>query len=87
MAKPDLSTAEGLRAYRAELWRVARWWRWVGLGLVVLATIGFVLTSKYHMPLLGSPLGLATVAGLVAGDRRNRQAHPLSQGADGGTGA
>ncbi|MES2444148.1 MAG: hypothetical protein V4574_15075 [Pseudomonadota bacterium] len=67
MSKPDFSTAEGRRAYRAELGRVARGWRWTGLTLVTLSAIGFVATSRWDMPLLGSPLGLATVAGLVLG--------------------
>jgi anti-sigma-K factor RskA len=67
MAKPDLSTPEGLRAYRAEIWRVARWWRWTGLAIVALAALGFVVASKFDLPLLGSPLGLATVAGLAVG--------------------
>lgn len=67
MARPDLSTPEGVRAYRAEIWRVARWWRWTGLAIVALAAVGFVATSKLHVPLLGSALGLATVAGLVVG--------------------
>jgi hypothetical protein len=67
MAAPDLKSREGLRAYRSELWRVARWWRWAGLGLVTLAAIGLVMASRQHLPLLGSPLGLATVAGLVVG--------------------
>jgi hypothetical protein len=67
MSAPDLNSPESRRAYRAELMRVARGWRWTGLGIVALAAVGFVLTSKFHLPLLGSPLGLATVAGLVVG--------------------
>jgi hypothetical protein len=67
MSKPDLQSPEGRRAYRAELMHVARGWRWTGLGIVALAAAGFVATSRLHMPLLASPLGLATVAGLVIG--------------------
>jgi hypothetical protein len=67
MSTPDFNTPEGLRAYRSELWRVARWWRWAGLSLVALGAIGLFVTSKYHMPLLGSPLGLLTLAALVVG--------------------
>ena len=67
MAKPDLKTPEGLSAYRAEIAGVARGWRWVGLSIVVLSAAGLVVTSRLDLPLLGSPLGLATVAGLVVG--------------------
>lgn len=67
MSAPDLKSPEGLRAYRSELWRVARWWRWSGLALVAVAAIGFYWTSKEHRPLLGSPLGIATVTGLAIG--------------------
>lgn len=67
MPAPDLNTPEGLRAYRAELHGVARGWRWIGLGLVTLSAIGFVITANRDLPLFGSPLGLATIAGLVIG--------------------
>ncbi len=67
MSKPNLQSPEGRRAYGAELNRVARGWRWTGLSIVTLAAAGFVATSKFHLPLLGSPLGLATVAALITG--------------------
>lgn len=67
MSKPDLQTPEGRRAYGAELARVARGWRWTGLGIVALSALGFVLAARWDQPLLGSPLGLATVAGLTIG--------------------
>jgi hypothetical protein len=67
MSKPDLQSPEGCRAYRAELMRVARAWRWSGLALVVLGAIGFVQTARLDLPLFGSALGWATVAGLVVG--------------------
>lgn len=66
MAGPDLRTPEGLRAYRAELRTVARGWRWTGLAIVTLAAVGFYLTAKWDLA-WGSPLGLATIAGLVVG--------------------
>ena len=67
MSAPDLQTPEGRLGYRAELARVARGWRWTGLAIVTLAAVGYVAAAKYDQPLLGSPLGLATVAGLVVG--------------------
>jgi len=67
MAAPDLKTPEGQRAYRSELWRVARWWRWVGLGLVALSAAGLLMTRDAHAPLLGSPMGWLILAGLVVG--------------------
>ncbi|MCW3845737.1 hypothetical protein OF829_00685 [Sphingomonas sp. LB-2] len=67
MAAPDLKTPEGISAYRAELSRVARAWRWTGLAIVTLAAFGFVQTARLDLPLFGSPLGLATVAGLAIG--------------------
>lgn len=66
MPKPDLQSPEGRRAYRAELARVARGWRWTGLGIVALSVVGMVQMSRLDLP-WSSPLGLATIAGLVVG--------------------
>lgn len=66
MSKPDLSTPDGRKAYRAELFTVARGWRWTGLTLVVLSAIGMVLKAQHHMSWT-SPLGAATIACLVVG--------------------
>ncbi len=39
MSRPDLSTPEGIAAYRQELRGVARPYRWGGLLLIVLAAL------------------------------------------------
>lgn len=67
MSAPDLKSPEGLRAYRNELWRVARWWRWTGLGLVALGAIGLVMACSQHLPLFGSALGTGAVFLLAIG--------------------
>ena len=67
MARPDISTREGRRAYGAELGRVARGWRYAGLGLV---GIGFVLLIAARLgdaEILHSRVGLGAVAALVIG--------------------
>lgn len=66
MAKPDLASAEGRRAYGAELAGVARGWRWTGLSIVALAAVGWVARAKLHLP-WESPLGIGTIAALVLG--------------------
>lgn len=66
LPKPDLRSPEGVSAYKAELFRVARGWRWTGLALIMLGAVGLVATAKYDMD-WGSPLGLATIAALVLG--------------------
>jgi uncharacterized membrane protein YdfJ with MMPL/SSD domain len=66
MAAPDLKTAEGVRAYRAELFTVARAWRWSGLVLVTLGAIGLVAVAKFDLS-WGSPLGLGTLLALLIG--------------------
>ena len=35
MTRPDLKDTEQRRAYRAELRRVYRFWRWLGLAIVI----------------------------------------------------
>lgn len=67
MAAPDLKSPEGLRAYRSELWRVARWWRWAGLGLVAISAVGLLMTRNANLPLLESTMGRLVLAGLVIG--------------------
>lgn len=67
MARPDLGTPEGRRAYRAELGRIARFWRYAGLGLV---TAGFVLLVAARLGEAGirhSMIGRAAIALLVVG--------------------
>jgi hypothetical protein len=66
MSVPDLQSPEGRSAYRAELMRVARGWRWIGLGLVTLAAVGFVQVARLDLP-WSSALGAATLAGLAIG--------------------
>lgn len=66
MTAPDLNSPEGRRAYGAELGRVARGWRWTGLAIVTVASVGYVLRAKFRLP-WGSALGEATLAGLVVG--------------------
>jgi hypothetical protein len=66
-ARPDLATPEGRRTYAAELGGVARGWRYSGLGLVALGTAGLVARALADAPLLGSALGLGTIALLVIG--------------------
>ncbi|MEZ0242709.1 MAG: hypothetical protein ACAH11_05000 [Sphingomonas sp.] len=66
MSIPDLQSPEGRRAYRAELMRVARFWRWTGLALVTLAAVGFVQVARLDLP-WSSTLGAATLAGMAIG--------------------
>lgn len=67
MARPDLETIEGRRAYAAELRGVARPWRYSGLGLVTLGAAGIVATARADAPFLSSAVGLGTIAVLAAG--------------------
>lgn len=67
MARPDLETPEGRRAYAAELGAVARPWRYVGLGLATLGAAGLVQVARTHAPWSEGLLGPATIAALVAG--------------------
>lgn len=66
MARPDLSNPEARKAYRAELLRVARGWRWTGLALVTLSAIGIVQLARLDLP-WSSTLGIAVIAALVIG--------------------
>jgi len=67
MARPDLDTPHGRRAYAAELGGVARGWRWVGLGLVTLGGIGLIVRAFAHAPLWEGLLGPGSVALVVIG--------------------
>ena len=66
MARPDLQSPEGRRAYRAELMTVARGWRWVGLALVTLSAVGIVQVARLDQP-WSSTLGVATIGALIVG--------------------
>jgi drug/metabolite transporter (DMT)-like permease len=39
MARPDLNDHEQRAVYRRELLRLYRWWRWLGLALVVAGVV------------------------------------------------
>ena len=67
MAKPDLSTPEGRRAYAAELAGIARGWRYSGLSLVLLGAVGLVTVAKTDAPWGEGLLGPATIAALILG--------------------
>lgn len=67
MARPDLSTPNGRRAYAAELGGVARGWRYVGLGLVTLGAAGLVQVARTDAAWGEGWLGPATLAALAAG--------------------
>lgn len=65
MARPDLTTPEGRRAYSRELARVAMPWRFGGLGLVLLAAAMLFWVRWIELPVLGSWMGQAGM-GLMA---------------------
>jgi len=67
MSRPDLQTAEGRRAYAAELGGVARGWRWLGLGLVAIGGIGLIVRAIADAPLWEGLLGPGSIALIVAG--------------------
>lgn len=67
MARPDLETAAGRRAYAAELGGVARGWRYAGLGLVALGAAGLVQVARTDAPWDEGLLGPATLAALALG--------------------
>jgi drug/metabolite transporter (DMT)-like permease len=67
MAKPDLGTREGRRLYAAELGRVARFWRYAGLGLVAVGAILLIAARLSGADLRHSAIGLAALAALVVG--------------------
>ena len=67
MARPDLSTAEGRRAYGAELAGIARSWRYTGLGLVMIGFVLLIVTRLAQANLWHSGTGRAALAALVLG--------------------
>ena len=67
MARPDLTTPEGRRAYAAELGGVARGWRYSGLALVTLGSVGLVQVARTDAPWSQGLLGPATLAVLIVG--------------------
>lgn len=67
MAPPDLNSPEALAAYRGELRRFARGWRYLGLGLVTLGAAGLVWVSRDDAPWLSGWRGPATIGALAVG--------------------
>jgi hypothetical protein len=67
MAKPDLASPEGRRAYGAELRGIARPWRYFGLGLVLAGAILLVVARRSGADLWHSAIGRAAIAALVLG--------------------
>jgi hypothetical protein len=67
MNRFDLQTPDQRAAYVAELGRVARGWRYTGLGLVTLGVVGIVAVAKTDAPWREGLLGPATIAALVIG--------------------
>ena len=67
MGSPDLKSSDGRTAYRAELRRFARGWRYFGLLLVTLGAIGIVWVSRDDAPWLQGWRGPATIGVLVIG--------------------
>ena len=67
MARPDLSSVEGRRAYGAELAGIARVWRYSGLGLVMVGFVLLIVTRLNDASLWHSATGRAALAALVLG--------------------
>lgn len=67
MARPDLESPEGRRAYAVELGGVARIWRWPGLALVVLGGIGLIVRAVADAPMWEGWLGPGSVVLIVVG--------------------
>ena len=67
MAKPDLGTREGRRAYGAELGTIARGWRYTGLGLVAVGFVLLVVARLGEAGVWHSMVGRCAVAALVIG--------------------
>lgn len=63
---PDLSTAEGKRAYRAELRAVANGWRWSGAVLIFAALLGVIYNLQTYQR-HGTVLEIASLVLLAAG--------------------
>ena len=63
--KPDLDSAEGRRAYRRELRRIAVAWRAFGFALLLAGTAGMVVFGRGPQSLLDSAEGVASL-GLAA---------------------
>jgi hypothetical protein len=64
VTRPDLSSDDGVRAYRAELRGVGRSWRLAGFGLIVLAVA--ILWGAPQLgvePRLAQTLGYGALAG------------------------
>jgi hypothetical protein len=64
---PDLSTREGIAAYRRELFGVARPLRWSGLACVIVGAILILQTSEGWRGIVQRTDGLAGVVLIVIG--------------------
>jgi hypothetical protein len=67
MARPDLATPEGRKAYGAELRGIARPWRYVGFTIVILGTAAMIFVARTTHELLGSKEGQASIAAIAFG--------------------
>ena len=67
MTAPDLTTPEGLQAYRAELKGVARWPRLGGLALIVLGAAIMLMQTYGVFGLAPGQLNVAAFAALAVG--------------------
>jgi hypothetical protein len=65
--KPDLESAEGRAAYKAELRTVAWGLRWWGFTLLALGAAGLAFHKVQGVPVLNTSEGIASIAALVAG--------------------
>ena len=67
MARPDLSTPEGLGAYRSELRGIARPWRYAGFAIVLVGTAAMIFVAYTAHDVLGTRHGQASVAAIAFG--------------------
>ena len=67
MTKPDLSTADGKRAYSVELARVGRPLRILGLAIMGLAMAVLLYLRFHDQSVFHSPLGLTGLAAMGVG--------------------
>ena len=67
MARPDLTTAEGIKAYRSELRGIARPWRYAGFAIVLLGTAAMIFVAHSRHDLFGTQEGQASIAVIASG--------------------